>query len=67
VQLDLLGLLLDVEADDGSLAAARLQDPAQHANRRRLARAVRTEHAEHLALVHVERDILDGDQRAEPA
>src|SRR6185503_7061058 len=35
-RLDLLGLGLDVLADDGALAARRIEDPAQHADRRGL-------------------------------
>ena len=44
-----------------------LQQPAQHADRRRLAGAVGAEEAEDLALLHRERQIVDGDERAEAA
>ena len=43
----------------------RLQQPAQHADRRGLAGAVAAEKAEDLALPHVERQVIDGDEVAE--
>ena len=48
-------------------AARRLQQPAQHADRRRLAGAVAAEEAEDLALRDVERQPIDGDERRRSA
>src|SRR5690606_16963205 len=62
---DALRLARDVVADDGSAPARRLEDAAQHADRRRLAGAVRAEDAEDLSLGHAQRDVAHGHEVAE--
>src|SRR5262249_4390872 len=57
--LDLVGLLDHVEAEAGAAAVAGRQQPAEHADRRRLAAAVRSEEAVDLALLHAQREVLD--------
>src|SRR5581483_1270175 len=52
------------DARDREPAVARRQDRRQHANRRRLAGAVRAEHAEHLAGVDADREVGEGEQLA---
>jgi hypothetical protein len=59
--------LEDVVPDDGAAAARGIEDPAEHANRRGLAGAVRAEYAEDLTPTHGERDIAHGDEAAELA
>ena len=63
--LDAFRIAADVDAADRRGAARRLQQPAQHADRGRLAGAVAAEEAEDLALAHVERQAIDGDEVAE--
>src|SRR5436190_1490768 len=63
--LDAFGVAAHVDAADGRGPARRLEQSAQHANRRRLARAVRAEEAEDLSLADVERQMIDGDEVAE--
>ena len=63
---DLLGVLDDVEAVDRGAALARLDERGQQPDRRRLARAVRPEQAEHLAAEHLEVHPADRPQVAEP-
>src|SRR5690606_17504925 len=65
--LDFLRLGEDIEPGDRASAAARREDAGQHPDRGRLAGAVRTKKAEDLALGHVERDAVDGDEAAETA
>src|SRR5258706_16275625 len=43
----------------------RLEDPGHALQQRRLPRAVVTDHTEDLALGHVERDVLQGDELVE--
>jgi hypothetical protein len=62
---DLLGLLGDVEADHAPPAARWIEDPAQHADRGGLARAVRSEHTEDLAAIDRQRHVAHRDQVAE--
>ena len=52
------------DARDGEAPARRLEDRRQHPDRGRLAGAVRPEHAEDLAGLRLEAEILDGDERA---
>ena len=59
VALDLPGLAPDVVAEAGAFAAVGRQQAAQHADRRRLAAAVRAEEAEDLAAPHRQGQILD--------
>ena len=59
------GSRLDVDAADRRRAARRLQQPAEHADRRRLAGAVAAEKPEDLALADLERQPIDGDEVAE--
>ena len=65
--LDLLGLVRHVEAEHAARARGRREQPAQHADRGRLARAVRAQEAEHLALLDRQRDVVDRDEGAERA
>ena len=65
--LDAFRIAPDVDAADRGRAAGRLEQPAQHADRRRLAGAVAAQEPEDLALLHVERQIVDRDELAEPA
>ena len=58
--LHALGVLRDVHAEHEAGAGGRPEQPAQHADRRGLAGAVRAEEAEDLALVHGERDPVHG-------
>src|SRR6185436_7822149 len=60
-----LPLALDVIAVDGGLAAAGHEQPAQDADERRLARAVRAEEAEDLAARHLQRDVVERADLAE--
>ncbi len=55
--LDLPRLRLDVEAQASALAGIRREQPAEHADRRRLAAAVRPEEAEDLAAPHRQREV----------
>jgi hypothetical protein len=52
-------VLLIVVAEDGDRAAPELHDPADHVDRRALARAVGSEEAEDLAGADFEAQILD--------
>src|SRR3546814_17126441 len=56
-----------IEAGHRAGAAARSEDAGQKPDGGRFARTGRTEAAEDLALGHVERDAVDGDESAEPA
>ncbi len=56
-----------VEAGDAQRSGSGGQKPAQHAERRRLARAVRTEQAEDLAATNFEADVIDRREGAELA
>src|SRR5690606_38764137 len=55
----------EIVANDPRGAGARLQQSAEHLERRRLARAVRPEQTENLALAHVERHAIGGRELAE--
>ena len=61
VPLDLERVARRVEAEDLGRAAGRLGQAEQHQDGRRLARAVGTEEAEHLALADVQVERADGD------
>src|SRR5262249_34481968 len=63
--LDALRIAADVDAADDRRSARRLQQSAQHANRRRLSRAVAAEESEDLASGDVERQAIDGGEIAE--
>ena len=63
--LDAAALADDVIAEHGSLARVRSEKPADHADGRRLARAVGPEEADDLAGRDLERDVIDGDRLAE--
>jgi hypothetical protein len=52
-------LLADVEAGEAGSTARRADGRREHPDRRRLARPVRAEQAEHLARRHLEVDLLD--------
>ena len=65
--LHALGIGRHVDAPDRSAARCRPQQAAEHANRRGLAGAVAAEKAEDLAAPDVERQSVDGHERAEPA
>ena len=65
--LHLLGVAAHVDAVDHGRSRCRLQQPAHHADGRRLAGAVRAEKAEDLPSLDVEADAIDGGKRAEPA
>src|SRR5688572_29672548 len=51
-----------VEIEDANSAGVGVQQPAQNADRCRLARAVRTNQAEHLAAPHAERQVVDRER-----
>ena len=53
-------------AVEGDLALVRLVQPGDQVEERRLARAVRADQADDLALAGVKRDVVDGDDPAEP-
>jgi hypothetical protein len=55
----------DVHARDLGLAARDGEQPAEHPDRRRLSGAVGAEVAEDLSLLHLEGDVIDGDELAE--
>ncbi len=55
----------DVEAVHARMPGARHHERREHPDQRRLARAVRAEQAEHLAVLHVEVHLVDGAERAE--
>ena len=57
--LDLRRVGANIVAKAGSLAGVGRQKPAQHADRRRLAAAVRTQKAEDLAALDANREIVD--------
>jgi hypothetical protein len=65
--LELLGLLGNPETEHFDLACGRQQQAAQHADRRRLARAVRTEETINLRAADVEVEVVDRDDIAELA
>src|SRR6185437_5011655 len=48
-----------------NLATGRLQDARDQVERRRFARAIWTDQADDLARLHLEADIVDGDEPAE--
>ena len=56
----------DVHAVDPDAALGRALESGHHAQQRRLAGARAAEQAEDLAAVDVERDVVDGDEVAEP-
>ena len=66
VGFDLFGLGADIEAGHGARAAAGAEDAAEHADGGRLARPVRAQEAEDLALLDLEADAIDGHEVAEP-
>ena len=53
-------------AVEDDLALVRLVEPRDQVEERRLAGAVRADQADDLALAHVERDVVDRDDPAEP-
>ena len=55
-----------VDSADLDASGARGEEPRDHLHRGRLAGAVRSENAEHLATVHGERDAVHGEKVAEP-
>ena len=61
-----LGGAGNVDALDLGAAGRRFDQPEEESERRRLARAVRAEEAEHLALGDVERQIVQRNDRSEP-
>ena len=63
--LDALALRADVAAGDQRAAAGRLQQPAQHLDRRGLAGPVRAEEAEDLTALDAQRELVDGAHLAE--
>src|SRR5690606_37134280 len=65
--LDELGLGGDVVADDAAAAAGGVEQAAEHADGRELARAVGAKHAEDLPATHLEGDVADGAQVTEAA
>src|SRR5256712_2777060 len=65
--LDLFGRNRHVDPRHQSGSRGRLEQPAQHADRRRLARAVRSQQPEYLARLDAEGVLAYGDERAEPA
>src|SRR5262249_33665055 len=66
--LPLLGVLDDVEAAEaGDASRVGREQAGEHADRGRLAGAVRSEKAEDLPARHVEAHAVGGDERAEPA
>ena len=65
--LDPLGLGGHVVAHHRAVAAAGIEDSAQHADGGRLAGAVGAQHAEDLTAVHAQRDVLHRDEVAEAA
>src|SRR5439155_24472016 len=56
----------DVDPRDRRLPLGRLQQPAQHPDRGRLPRTVRSEQAEDLTLLDAELELPDGRQGSEP-
>ena len=58
IALDRVGLRADVVAEAGPLAGIRREQPAQHAQRRSLAAAVRPEKAVDLALRHLQAEVV---------
>src|SRR5262249_7384394 len=65
--LDAFRIARDVDAADRRGARRRHEQPAEHADRRRLAGAVAAEEAEDFAAVHVERHAVHRDEVADPA
>src|SRR5581483_3121476 len=63
--LDLARLAQDVEAEARAAARVGIQQSAEHADRRRLAAAVRSEKAADAAACHREIDAVDRADRAE--
>src|SRR5439155_21349371 len=57
---DLAVVRADVDAQHAGLARGRVPEAFEDFDRRRLARAVRAEKGEHGALLHIERDPIDG-------
>ena len=60
------GSAADIDAADECRAGRGLEQPAEHPDSRRLARAVASEKAEDLPARHVERHVVDGNESAEP-
>src|SRR5262245_28391693 len=52
-------------AEEPDLACVGCEQPAEEAKQGRFARAVRTNHAEHLAFPNIERDVVERDCLAE--
>src|SRR6185436_1096560 len=63
--LDAFGIAAHVDAADRRVPARRLQQPAEHADRRRFAGAVAAEKPEDLALADLERQPIDRHEVAE--
>jgi len=59
-----LGVLRDPAAEQGAGPRGRAHEAEQHADRRRLARAIRPEEPVHRAVRDGERDVIDGDLAA---
>ena len=66
VGLDQLGLRADVEAGHGAPAAAGGENAAEHADGGRFAGPVGSQETEDFALGHLEADVIDGHETAEP-
>jgi hypothetical protein len=64
-QLDAAGFTADVVAEAGALAVIDFEQPAQHADRRRLAATVRAEKAADLAARHLQIKVINYGAAAE--
>jgi hypothetical protein len=58
--------VLDVEAFDARTARRRRHESREHADQGRLPGAVRPQQPEHLAVIHMEAQAVDGAKIAEP-
>ena len=67
VLFDALGVLFDIVTDHGRMAAARVEDPAKYAKRRRFAGAVWAEQPEDLPAVNAEAHVPNRLEIAETA
>ncbi len=65
-RLHAVGVLHDVDAVDGGRSLARREQATEHPDRRRLAGAVRAEESEDAPSRHLEVEVIDGDEVAEP-
>src|SRR5204863_8541046 len=63
--LDAFGLVTEIDAEHPAVPLARLEDAAQHAERRRLARPVGPEKPVELAPADLQIEMIDGDDLAE--